>query len=57
MHAGEKLNELSSTMFDGEVTETKAKKLEELKATKKKECANYQTMSGEEMLQKKAECK
>jgi len=56
MQAGEELNNFSSKLFTEEVTEAKAAKLKSLKAKQKKECVNYQTMGGEEMLQKKAEC-
>ena len=35
----------------------KAEKLKGLKAIKKKECVDYQLMSGKEMLEKKASCK
>lgn len=57
MKAGEELNDFSSKLFQEEVTEDKAKKLKSLKDNKKKECADYQTMKGEEMLQKKEACK
>lgn len=56
LHAGEELNDFSSKLFTEEITEEKATKLKTLKSNKKKECADYQTMAGEEMLQKKSEC-
>lgn len=57
LQAGEELNDFSTTLFEGEITDTKAKKLETLKENKEKECADYQTMKGEEMLKRKSECK
>jgi uncharacterized membrane protein YheB (UPF0754 family) len=57
LKAGQELNDFSSRLFSEEITEAKAKQLKELKAKQKKECVDYQTMSGEEMLQKKSECK
>ncbi len=56
MVAGEELNDFSSTLFQQEMTKEKANKLIELKRTKKKACANYQTMDGQEMLKLKAAC-
>jgi hypothetical protein len=38
------------------MTKEKANKLIELKQTKKKACADYQTMDGQEMLKLKAAC-
>ena len=57
MQAGEELNEFSAKMLTEEVTKEKATKMQQLKDAKKKECANYQTMMGDEMLKRKAECK
>lgn len=56
MQAGEELNEYSAKMLSEEVTSEKAAKMKELKEIKKKECVDYQTMMGEEMLKKKANC-
>lgn len=56
LKAGEELNEYSNKMLTEEVTQEKADKLKALKDTKKKECADYQTMKGDEMLKRKAEC-
>ena len=57
LKAGEELNDFSSELFNAEITSEKAEKLKGLKEVKKKECANYQMMSGKEMLEKKASCK
>jgi hypothetical protein len=56
MQAGEELNAFSSALFEEEVTAEKAEKLKVLKTKQKKECADYQTMKGEEMLQRKEKC-
>ena len=57
LKAGEELNDFSSKLFSGEITSEKAEKLKSLKEVKKKECVDYQLMSGKEMLEKKASCK
>ena len=57
LKAGEELNDFSSKLFNAEITFEKAEKLKGLKSVKKKECADYQLMSGKEMLEKKASCK
>lgn len=57
LKAGEELNDYSSKLFSGEITTKKAEKLKGLKEVKKKECVDYQMMSGKEMLEKKASCK
>lgn len=57
MKAGEDLNEFSESLFNGEMTAEKAQKMKDLKAVQSKECIDYQTMKGPEMLKKKAECK
>ena len=57
LKAGEELNDYSSKLFSGEITTEKAEKLKSLKEVKKKECVDYQMMSGKEMLEKKASCK
>ena len=56
LNAGEELNTYSNKLLTEEVTHEKADKLKALKATKKKECADYQSMMGDEMLKRKAEC-
>lgn len=56
MQAGEELNEFSAKMLSEEVTAEKAAKMKELKEIKKKECVDYQTMMGDEMLKRKANC-
>ena len=57
LKAGEELNDFSSKLFSGEITSEKAEKLKGFKEAKKKECVDYQIMSGKEMLEKKASCK
>lgn len=56
LKAGEELNDFSSKMLMEEVTQEKANKMQQLKDAKKKECVDYQTMMGDEMLKRKAEC-
>lgn len=57
LKAGEELNEYAASLFEEEVNNGKAQKLKHLKDNQLKECANYQTMKGEDMLARKAECK
>ncbi|MEY3238431.1 MAG: hypothetical protein RI883_2532 [Bacteroidota bacterium] len=57
LKSGEELNDFSSKLFQDEITTEKADKLKGLKEVKKKECADYQLMSGKEMLEKKVSCK
>jgi maleate cis-trans isomerase len=56
LEAGEKLNQFSSEIMMKEINANDAKKMQTLKANKAKKCADYQEMSGEEMLKRKAEC-
>jgi hypothetical protein len=56
LNAGEELNDYSAKMLTEEVTVEKANKMQQLKAAKKKECADYQAMMGDELLKRKAEC-
>lgn len=56
LNAGEELNDFSAKMLTEEVTVEKANKMQQLKDAKKKECADYQAMMGDEMLKRKAEC-
>jgi maleate cis-trans isomerase len=56
LEAGDKLNDFSSKMLMKEITAEDIKKMDELKIEKSKKCIDYQTMSGEEMLKKKATC-
>lgn len=57
LKAGEELNKFSSTLLESEITEEKAQKMKALKSAQTKECVDYQTMKGDEMLEKKAACK
>jgi hypothetical protein len=56
LSAGQELNDFSAKMLTEEVTKEKANKMQQLKEAKKKECVDYQTMLGDEMLKRKAEC-
>jgi maleate cis-trans isomerase len=56
LEAGEKLNNYSSKMFTKEITEKDVKEMQKLREDKAKKCVDYQTMSGEEMLKRKADC-
>lgn len=56
LNAGEALNDYSAKMLTEEVNQEKANKMQQLKEAKKKECVDYQTMMGDEMLKRKAEC-
>jgi hypothetical protein len=56
LEAGDALNSYSKELFQQEMTQIKADKLKKLKAVKKAQCADYQTMTGEEMLKRKTEC-
>lgn len=57
LEAGEKLNNFSSTLMTKEISSDDIKKMDELKQEKSLKCKDYQTMSGEEMLKRKADCK
>jgi hypothetical protein len=56
LESGEKLNDFSSSILVKEISESDLKEMEKLKNDKKLKCKDYQTMSGEEMLKKKASC-
>lgn len=56
LEAGEKLNQFSSEIMMKEITVNDAEQMKILKGDKTKKCADYQEMSGEEMLKRKAEC-
>lgn len=56
LKAGEELNNFSSTLMNGEITTEKSLKLKELRTVKTKECEDYKTMNGPELLKRKAEC-
>ena len=57
LQAGEELNNYASTLLKQNISKEMASKLITLKKAKKQACAGYQTMSGEEMMKKKAACK
>lgn len=56
LDSGEKLNRFSAKMLRKEATDADLRKMQTLRADKKKKCAAYQTMSGEEMLKRKQDC-
>lgn len=56
LEAGDALNSYSVDLLEGDVDEKKANELKRLKEVKKEACADYQTMSGEEMLKRKNDC-
>lgn len=56
LEAGEKLNKQSEKILNKGVTAEDAQKMIDLREEKKKKCADFQTMSGEEMLKKKETC-
>lgn len=56
IEAGEKLNKESHKLLTKTPTEADAKKMKELKKVKEQKCKDFQTMSGEEMLERKATC-
>ena len=53
---GEALNNFSTSLFDKEVTSEDEEKMKSLKEEKEKACADYQTMSGEEMIKLREDC-
>ncbi|TXI85760.1 MAG: hypothetical protein E6Q37_05660 [Crocinitomicaceae bacterium] len=56
LESSEQLNQLSSRLLSGKVTQAQKDSLIQLRAETAKKCLNYQTMSGEEMLKRKADC-
>ena len=58
MEAGEEFNKIAAEMLESDAASNDEKKAQFADLKKKKEtaCADYQTMSGEEMLKRKAEC-
>lgn len=58
MEAGEEFNKIAAEMLDPDVASDAKKKAQFTTLKKKKEsaCADYQTMSGEEMMKRKQEC-
>lgn len=51
------LNELSSKVLSGEITEnTLTDEQKAVKSKKDKLCADYETLSGEELMKKQADC-
>lgn len=57
LKAGEELNDFTEKLWDREPTKEDEAKMKKLKAKSDKECANYQMMSGDEMLRRKKLCK
>ncbi|MGV3629632.1 MAG: hypothetical protein ACO1O6_00405 [Bacteroidota bacterium] len=56
LDAGDKLNDFSAKMLQKEPTSADHKKMIRLREQKKLKCADFQTMSGDEMLKRKATC-
>ena len=56
LDAGDKLNKFSSKLLTKEASQKDVVEMKKLKAEKVKKCADFQMMSGEEMLKKKASC-
>ncbi len=56
MKAGDELNKYSAELFDRQATAEDEKKMKELRAKSQKECSQYHTMSGEEMMKRKKAC-
>lgn len=56
LDSGDKLNKFSSKLLLREASSKDVAEMQKLKADKNKKCKDYQTMSGEEMLKKKATC-
>ncbi|NVK64223.1 MAG: hypothetical protein HWE22_06530 [Flavobacteriales bacterium] len=57
MKAGDELNAYSATILEkDEITKEEESKMNELKAKADKLCKDYETMSGEKMLQLREDC-
>lgn len=58
LEVSDELQQYSNALFEKEkIGDTEVNKMDELKAAKKKACAEYETMGGEEMLELKKNCK
>lgn len=56
LEAGDKLNRLSAELLEKEVTVSQKSEMKKLKANQELLCKDFQEMSGEEMLKRKAGC-
>lgn len=56
LDASEKFDKVANDLLSGKTSETSPEERKALKKEKEKACENYQTMSGEEMLKRKADC-
>lgn len=56
LSVGEELNDFSAELLLRDATLSDKKKMDKLKAAKKKACISFETMSGTEMLKKKEMC-
>jgi hypothetical protein len=56
LSAGKELSDLTEQFFDRQPTKEEANKVKELKAIEKEACLDYQTMDGDLMRAKKADC-
>lgn len=56
LEAGEKFNVEANRLLSGKSSSLSKEERAKLKKYKETACANYQTMTGEEMLKRKADC-
>ena len=56
LEAGEKFNVEANKLLNGKASSLSKEERAKLKKDKETACANYQTMTGEEMLKRKADC-
>lgn len=56
MDASDKFNEAAHDLLEGKESSLTSEQRTQLKKDKESACANYQSMTGDEMLKRKAEC-
>lgn len=56
LEAGDRLNHLSARLLESEVTPQLKAEMLKLKEEKAEKCKQFESMGGEEMLKRKAEC-
>jgi len=56
LKATDDLNDVSSKLMEGDISEEDRKQVKELTATKKKLCEKYETMSGKDNAKRKELC-
>lgn len=54
--AGDQLNKKANEILKSEANEKSAKELQKLRSIKKKKCAEFENMGGQEMMERKASC-